>query len=173
MPGGRSARQHAIYSNSCPCSSLYPFERLEGKKKAEANRASALNAFAPAFVVDKSNVLGYTARAVKKRLRKKYHVGEFREIGFYFTIRVQDGDSLSSSGVKLLTALDEECIRPNGLDCTLVQGEEGDFFVAWDAHTARTTEAQVRAVRDWLGARADVEKFAVSELCDLWHDPIG
>lgn len=127
----------------------------------------------PAFGVDKLSILGYTAPAVKKRLRKKYHVGEFREIGFYFEVSVCGGDYLSTAGVKFLHALDEECIRPNELDCTLVRGNEGDFFVAYDAHTAKTTETQLQAVRHWLSSRTDVEKFTVSELRDLWHDSIG
>ncbi len=121
-------------------------------------------------VLDIAWNIGYSARAVKRRLRKKYHVGEFTELGFMMSFRYRGGDVYSKEGMLMLGELDSECLCKQGLCCTLLGQESGlCTFVAHDAHALKTTEQQLIAVREWLQARKDLQEVRVSELLDLWH----
>ena len=122
-------------------------------------------------MLDITRDLGYSARAVKRRLRKKYHVGEFVELGFFIKFRFRGGDVYSEEGMLMLSELDNKCLCQQGLSCTLLSQEGGVCtLVAHDAHALKTTEQQVEAVREWLQARNDLQEVCVSGLLDLWHD---
>ena len=125
----------------------------------------------PVSVLDIVAYFGYSARAVKKRLRKKYHVGEFVELGFYVRFRFRGGDVYSEDGVRMLGELDADCLCKLGLSGTLLGQEHGICtLVAHDAHKLKTSEQQLAAVREWLQNRDDLEEVRVSELLDFWHD---
>lgn len=108
---------------------------------------------------------------MKKRLRKKYHIGEYVELGFYIRFRYQGGDVYSQDGLRMLSELDADCLCKLGLSCTLLGQEKGVCtLVAHDAHELKTTGQQLEAVRAWLLERSDLEEVHVSDLLDLWHD---
>ena len=114
---------------------------------------------------------GYSARTVKRRLRKKYHVGEFVELGFYIQFRYRGGDVYSPEGLSMLSALDNDCLCKAELSCTLLGQKDGVCtLVAHDARELKTTQQQLETVRAWLQERDDLEELRVSELLDLWHD---
>lgn len=109
--------------------------------------------------------MGYIIRTMKKRLRKKYRVGEFRELCFKFTFEYK-GDIETPECEQFLHAFITECIEANGLNCEGNMTEEGCNICAFAEDPKRTNEGQREAVKAWMEARSDVELKAISELHD-------
>lgn len=105
---------------------------------------------------------------MKKRLRKKYRVGEFRELCFEFTFDYK-GDVESPECEQFLHAFVTECIEANGLNCEGNLTDEGCNIIARAENPTQTSQAQRDAVKAWLEARQDVEVKAFSELTDSWY----
>lgn len=105
---------------------------------------------------------------MKKRLRKKYRVGEFRELCFEFTFDYK-GDVQSPECEKFLHSFVEDCIEANGLSCEGNLTQDGCNIVARDEQPTRTNEQQRLAVKSWLESRDDVELKSFSELVDAWY----
>jgi len=105
---------------------------------------------------------------MKKRLRKKLHVGEFQEFGFNLTIKFTGENTLDALDAFVETFLDE-MIDPNGLDF----GGGGDCldFVGFVVLAARgsVTEEHRALTSAWLEKNEAVTSFEVSELVDAWH----
>jgi uncharacterized protein len=105
---------------------------------------------------------------VKKRLRKKKHLGEFREFGFGVsaTLRVsldeqKEGDFIG----RLIAFVDARdlCFGGGGAGTSF-----GCFITSLLAgHNA--TEEDRAAVEAFLKADADVETFEVERLRDAWY----
>ncbi|MBR4107539.1 MAG: DUF469 family protein [Akkermansia sp.] len=105
---------------------------------------------------------------MKKRLRKKYRVGEFRELCFGFTFDYK-GDIESTECEQFLHAFVEDCIEANGLDCEGNMTDDGCNITAKAVDPTQTSEAQRLAVKSWLEARSDVEVKSFTELQDAWY----
>lgn len=105
---------------------------------------------------------------MKKRLRKKYRVGEFRELCFEFIINYK-GDVQSPECVQFLNAFVEECIEANGLNCEGCLTNEGCNITARAEDPTQTSEEQRQAVRTWLEGRSDIELVSFGELVDAWY----
>ncbi len=105
---------------------------------------------------------------MKKRLRKKYRVGEFKELCFEFTFEYK-GDVAAPECEQFLHALVEECIEANGLDCEGNITDTGCNIIAKAVDATKTSEAQREAVKSWLEARNDVEIKSFGELRDAWY----
>lgn len=105
---------------------------------------------------------------MKKRLRKKYRVGEFRELCFEFTFDYK-GDVDSPACEQFLHAFVEECIEANGLNCEGNLTDGGCNIIARAEDPTQTNQTQLDAVKAWLEAREDVEVKSFSELVDSWY----
>lgn len=105
---------------------------------------------------------------MKKRLRKKYRVGEFRELCFEFTFDYK-GDVESAECGQFLQALVNDCIEANGLECEGSMTDEGCVIIVTAADPTQTSEAQRQAVKTWLEGRSDIELKSFSELHDAWY----
>ncbi len=105
---------------------------------------------------------------MKKRLRKKYRVGEFRELCFEFSFEYK-GDIEAPECEQFLRSFVEECIEANGLNCEGNLTSTGCNIVARDVRPTQTSEAQRQAVKSWMEARPDVELLSFSELVDAWY----
>ncbi len=105
---------------------------------------------------------------MKKRLRKKYRVGEFRELCFHFSFDYK-GDVEAPECEQFLHAFVEECIEANGLNCDGSITESGCNITAKAENPVLTNEEQRQAVKSWLEAREDVELQSFSELEDAWY----
>ena len=105
---------------------------------------------------------------MKKRLRKKYRVGEFKELCFEFTFGYK-GDVAAPECEQFLHALIEECIEANGLDCEGNITDDGCSIIAKAGDPTQTNETQRQAVKSWLEARSDVEIKNFAELQDAWY----
>lgn len=113
--------------------------------------------------------MAYTSRTMKKRLRKKYRVGEFRELCFEFTFDYK-GNIESTECEQFLHSFVNDCIEANGLNCEGNMTDEGCNITARAEDATQTNEAQRQAVKAWLEAREDVEVKSFSELVDAWYN---
>lgn len=102
---------------------------------------------------------------MKKRLRKKKHVGEYREWGRQFVIYRNRRDGFDES----LDAFLEEAIEANGCFCG-GGGKEDllDVIVELGTCLPDTVLKQKRIVQ-WLKKRSDVKEWRTGEMFDLWY----
>ncbi|MDO5451314.1 MAG: 50S ribosome-binding protein YggL [Akkermansia sp.] len=105
---------------------------------------------------------------MKKRLRKKFRVGEFQELCFEFSFEYK-GDVESPECEKFLHSFVEECIEANDLNCEGCFADNGCNISARATDPKQTSEAQRAAVKAWLEAREDVELKSFGELEDAWY----
>ena len=105
---------------------------------------------------------------MKKRLRKKYRVGEFRELCFEFSFDYK-GDVNAPECEAFLRALIEDCIEANGLNCEGNITDSGCAIIARAVDPTQTSEAQRAAVKSWLDDREDIELQQFGELTDAWY----
>ena len=105
---------------------------------------------------------------MKKRLRKKLHVGEFQEFGFTVTMKFQESNTEESLN-QFVEAFLNEVVDPNGLDFA-GSGDRMDFtgFLVL-AKRGSATEAQRAATTAWLETQESVVSFEVGELVDAWY----
>lgn len=107
---------------------------------------------------------------MKRRLRKKFHLGEFREFGFAVTFALAPGLSETESGdflEKFITqALESDRLCAGGGG----HGSRWNFFVSAAARRGSVDEAQRTRVLDWLGAQREVVEREAGPLVDAWHD---
>ena len=107
---------------------------------------------------------------MRKRLRKKRHLGEFREFGFQVRIvwldhltEEQEWDAIFSFTL--------EAVEGNGLYAG-GGGRRGHWRVfATSAKRPGATEEQRRAVERWLSQCPAVKEFTVGPLVDAWYGP--
>lgn len=104
---------------------------------------------------------------MKKRLRKKLRLGEFREFGFDVKFRLQPG--LDDDAIwRLSDAFLEQAIEGNGLVCGGGCGRAWDVFVT-RAGRGTATEQHRTAVTAWLQQHHWVSDIEVGPLIDAWH----
>ena len=107
---------------------------------------------------------------MKKRLRKKRHLGEFRQTGFSVDCRIRSG--LSAAEFEEFTdQFIVQAIEGN----SLVFGGGGSPNRNWSGVVCRddrydsTTSTDRAAVQSWLEPRAEVGSFRLSDFWDVWH----
>lgn len=105
---------------------------------------------------------------MNKRLRKKYRVGEFRELCFEVTFEYK-GDVASDACGAFLDTFLTECIEANGMDCGGCVTEEGCNFVVTAVDPKTTAESHRAIVKAWLEGREDVSIKTFGELEDAWY----
>ena len=102
---------------------------------------------------------------MKKRHRKKKHLGEFTEWGWQLAITRNRNDGFN----EFFDAFIEEAIEANGYCCG-GGGKEGKLDVVlelgrrWNDPTAR-----MKSITAWLDARPDVQSWRTGEEFDMWH----
>ena len=102
---------------------------------------------------------------MKKRLRKKKHLGEFTEWGRQLVIL----RNLKNGFDEFLDAFIEEAIELNGCCCG-GGGKENKLDVVVELGCrSDDPDARLKRITAWLDARSDVESWKVGEEFDLWH----
>lgn len=102
---------------------------------------------------------------MKKRLRKKKHLGEFTEWGRQLVIL----RNLKNGFDEFLDAFIEEAIELNGCYCG-GGGKENKLDVVVElGRRSDDPDARLKRITAWLDARSDVESWKVGEEFDLWH----
>ena len=105
---------------------------------------------------------------MKKRLRKKLHLGEFQEFGFEVTYRFIP--NLSDNQLdQFIDDFIAEAIENNGLCC----GGGGDknewrVFVSLDRRGSATENHRDR-VSSWLESNELIAEYGVGQLVDAWY----
>ncbi len=113
---------------------------------------------------------GDESRTMRKRLRKKRRLGEFRESIFGVRFSLRDGLAVGADDEFLWRFLDE-AIEANGLLCGGGrQGAAWEFYVQL-ARRGSPSEAQRTAVGAWLAQQPEVEMHELGGLFDGWHGP--
>lgn len=106
---------------------------------------------------------------MKKRLRKKFYIGEFQEmgfkLGFHCTAATEDDtDKLIEDLIHVVELMG--LVLCGGGSYSDMQFS---FYVSHDGRG--TVEAKDRQVLlDWLAGRTDVDGIKAGELQDAWYD---
>jgi len=103
---------------------------------------------------------------VKKRLRKKHHLGEFTEWGHQLVIIRNRQDGFD----EFLNAFIEEAVEANGCQCGGAGTEDKLEVVVEIGRLADDPTGKLRKVTSWLEARPDVLEYKTGPLFDLWSD---
>ena len=103
---------------------------------------------------------------MKKRLRKKLYLGEFRELGF--SVSFQTLTAISTDERSSLLEAFIEMIEMNGLQFGGGGLDEWEGFVALDSR-GTATECHRQVVRRWLQDHRQIENVVVGDLVDAWH----
>lgn len=107
---------------------------------------------------------------MKKRLRKKKHLAEFRQLGFSLVARLRE--ALDEAGFdSFCDAFVSEAIEANGLCFGGGGGPDTPWagVVARDHRHDSTDDQDQEAVSKWLSAHPDVVEFRLSGHWDLWY----
>ena len=102
---------------------------------------------------------------MRKRLRKKKHVGEFAEFGCELTIE----RNVTTGFDEFMDAFVSEAIEANGCYCGGGGKEDRLEFVVELGRRSDNPEGRIKQIRNWLDSRQDVEDYKVGELIDLWY----
>jgi uncharacterized protein YggL (DUF469 family) len=100
---------------------------------------------------------------VKKRVRKKRHLGEFREWGCELEVELHSKEEFD----QFLDTLVEEVEK---MSCFCGGGGSGNLLsMIVELGTENNNPASRRAhIKDWLKAQPSVKSFSVGPLIDLW-----
>jgi uncharacterized protein YggL (DUF469 family) len=107
---------------------------------------------------------------MRKRLRKKRCLGEFREHAFDVSYALRPGLSVEQAEDFLFRFL-EQAIEANDLACGGGgQGESWELCVT-RAGRGSPTEEQRDAVSAWLASQPEVRSHNLGAFFDAWHEP--
>lgn len=104
------------------------------------------------------------AKARSRRLRKKLHLEEFQELGFFYEAAIKDG----SDEHAFIDGLLSQVIEPNGLGFS---GWVGGGAVS-KLSRGSVSAGERQAVLDWLAGRSEVLSLSATGLVDMWHGMI-
>jgi len=99
-----------------------------------------------------------------RRLRKKLHVGEFKELGFEFEAELKFELSPDAYDI-LLDSFLVEIIEPRSL--ATCGGISGGFIAYFGRGSA--SEEDRKAVESWLLARPEYKAVSIGPLIDSWY----
>ncbi len=102
---------------------------------------------------------------MKKRLRKKKHVGEFAAFGVPVAVKLADKTDFDS----FLDAFLEEAIEANG--CYFGGGGQKDRLsgIIELGRKIDLPEERLDRVSHWLRSNSNVAKYIIGEINDLWY----
>jgi len=103
---------------------------------------------------------------MKKRLRKKKHLGEFTEWGRQLVIIRNRKDGFD----EFFDAFIEEAVELNGCYCGGGGKEDTLEVIVELGRRSDEPDARLKGITAWLDARSDVESWKVSEELDVWHE---
>lgn len=104
---------------------------------------------------------------MRKRLRKKLRLGEFRECGFEVSFRLADG--LPDSHLdRFWDSFIGDAIEAHGLMCGGGCGRVWDVFVTRPGRRS-ATEDDRRDITAWLQRHPDVIEARIGPLIDAWR----
>ena len=102
---------------------------------------------------------------MKKRMRKKKHVGEFTVWGRQIIIYRNCSDHFD----KFLDAFIEEAVEANGCYCG-GGGSKNMLDIVVELGLQEHCEERLQRIISWLQSRTDVESWQIGEKFDVWND---
>lgn len=102
---------------------------------------------------------------MKKRLRKKKHLGEFTEWGRKLVITRNRKDGFD----EFLNAFIDDAVEANGCDCGGIGMEDKLDVVVELGRRYDDPDARLNRITAWLDDRPDVEKWRLGEEFNIWH----
>jgi len=101
---------------------------------------------------------------MKRRLRKKFHLGEFQEFGFHVEFALKD----AASRDEVVEGFLSEAVEAHGLLAGGAIDAKGKacFHLASDRPRRTATEAHRATVEAWLTGNAHIAGFRVGPLED-------
>ena len=113
---------------------------------------------------------------MNRRLRKKWHLGEYQEFGFYVQFQVKP-DPLDPGYSQFWDEFIFEGVEANSLGYTGYAGKKWHGFVVCltppkskNRSDSVTPPSQHSALNNWLIAHPRVYDLHVGPLVDVWHD---
>jgi hypothetical protein len=109
---------------------------------------------------------------MRKRLRKKKHVGEFRQYGFSIACRLREAVTAEEFD-SFMDRFLAEAIEARGLAFTGGGSPKHNWngVVCRDHRYDSTTESDRAAVEDWLRASGVVHELMISPMRDVGYGP--
>ena len=109
---------------------------------------------------------------MKKRLRKRFRLGEFTEYEFQVDFTMKETTDLTAGDTLLGVFLDE--IEGRGLVGGGTYSNLGEFSFSLYANRARVTvtEEHRQAVELWLSQNPAIATHTVGPLVDAWHPSV-
>ncbi|MGI9055012.1 MAG: YggL family protein [Pyrinomonadaceae bacterium] len=107
---------------------------------------------------------------LKRRLRKKFHLGEFQERGFEIFVRFEpfltdsDFDKFLDDFIDLVEA--NKLLFGGG-----GQSKSWEGFLTSAKKFVSPTEDEREMIKNWLENRPEVFEVRVGEFLDAWNDP--
>ena len=106
---------------------------------------------------------------MRRRLRKKKRLGEFRELGF--TVQYRAGDCCSNVDIQeLLWSFLTTALEPNGLAAGGGGDVVQDLFVTLDQRRGSTSDMHRECVAKWLRENPSIIAWRIGRYRDSWHD---
>jgi len=109
-----------------------------------------------------------TNKRRSRRLRKKLHIGEFKELGFAIAVDLKPSTTRDMED-SIVSAFLTEIVGPRSL---VFGGWIGDGFITCRGRGS-VTEADRAIILSWLVARPEVEAARVGPLIDTWYPAIS
>jgi uncharacterized protein YggL (DUF469 family) len=103
---------------------------------------------------------------MKKRLRKKKHLGEFTEWGRQIIVARNTRDGFD----EFMDSFVVEAIEANGCYCGGGGGGDTLDMVIELGRRSDDPDMRLNKITAWLDARSDVQSHKVGEEFDTWHE---
>ncbi len=105
---------------------------------------------------------------MKKRLRKKLYVGEFKELGFEIAVDLVEGMNEEQLD-EFISIFGEEALDKNDLDFEGGGSTLALFGLIILNKRGSVSEEQRSSIETWLKERSEVKSVIVGELVDAWN----
>lgn len=104
---------------------------------------------------------------MKKRLRKKKKIGEFKVFGAPIQMKMKSETDFDSFLDEFLS----EAIEANG--CYIGGGGQKDRFAGFIelGRMSDLPETRLKRISEWLDARSEVENYKIGNITDAWYGP--
>lgn len=112
--------------------------------------------------------MGTIKSKLKRRLRKKYHLGEFQEFGFEVLVELNP-DLSEEEFDKFLDDFIDEIERNDLLFGGGGNTKKWEGFVTSDKKYTSPTEEQKEEIKKWSESRNEVIKVTTGEFRDAWN----
>lgn len=106
---------------------------------------------------------------LKRRLRKKFHIGEFRELGFEIFVNFRTNlsdEKFDKFYDDFISLMEENKLLFGGGGCS----KEVEGFITSAKKFASPTKGNKERIKSWVESREEVGNCRVGNFKDAWND---